>query len=340
MSTPLSRPVIAATRLRAGKTNSVRGASRLVADALKTAKACGAGGPAGNGLVVLRADSAFYNHDVIATARRANVRFSITARMNPAVNRAIGSIADDAWAPIQYPNSVWDDDEQRLISDAEIAEAPFTAFTSRRKSQQSTGRLLVRRVKRLNPTGTSQADTTMTTGQQELFAVYAYHVVFTDSPLTLKQADKSHREHAVIEQVMAVLQHGPLAHLPSGSFSASSAWLVLAAMAFNLTRAAGCLASSFHARSTTGTICDQLINIPTRLAHSARKQVLHLLERWRWPQAWRQLFDLTMGSPPRPAMWAQPDLAGRTKLVQRRFRGAPCFHRARPAWPSWNECST
>ncbi len=301
VSTPLSRPVIAATRLRAGKTNSARGASRLVADALKTAKACGAGGPDGKGLVVLRADSAFYNHDVIATARRAKVRFSITARTNPAVNRAISGIDEQAWTPIQYPNAVWDDDEQRLISDAEIAEVPFTAFTSRRKGEQITGRLLVRRVKRLNPTAKTQADKTMTAEQQELFAAYRYHSVFTDSPLTLIQAEKSHREHAIIEQVIADVKQGPLAHLPSGSFTANSAWLVLAAMAFNLTRAAGCLASSFHARATTATIRDQLINIPTRLAHSARKQVLHLPQRWPWQHAWQQLFDLTMGAPPRIA---------------------------------------
>ncbi len=301
VSTPLSRPVIAATRLRAGKTNSARGASRLVADALRTAKACGAGGVNGKGLVVLRADSAFYGHDVIAAARRAGARFSITARMNPAVNRAISSIDDDAWTPIQYPQAVWDDDEQRLISDAEIAEVPFTAFTSRRKGEQITGRLLVRRVKRLNPTGKTQADTTMTAQQQELFAVYRYHAVFTDSPLTLVQAEKTHREHAIIEQVIADLKQGPLAHLPSGSFPANSAWLVLAAMAFNLTRAAGCLASTFHARATTGTIRAQLINVPTRLARSARRQVLHLPERWPWQQAWQQLFDLTMGAPPHPA---------------------------------------
>lgn len=301
VSTPLSRPVIAATRLRAGKTNSARGASRLVADALKTAKACGAGGPAGKGLIVLRADSAFYTHDVIAAARRANVRFSITARMNPAVNKAISGIDEQAWTPIQYPNAVWDDDEQRLISDAEIAEVPFTAFTSRRKGEQISGRLLVRRVKRLNPHAKNQADKTMTAEQQELFAAYRYHAVFTDSPLTLIQAEKTHREHAIIEQVIADFKHGPLAHLPSGSFAANSAWLVLAAMAFNLTRAAGCLASAFHARATTGTIRAQLINIPTRLAHSARKQVLHLPERWPWQQAWQQLFDLTMGAPPHPA---------------------------------------
>ncbi len=42
--------------------------ARLVADALVAAKAAGVGGPDGKGLIVLRADSAFYNHDVIAAA--------------------------------------------------------------------------------------------------------------------------------------------------------------------------------------------------------------------------------------------------------------------------------
>jgi len=304
VSTPLSRPVICATRLRAGKANSARGAPRLVADALKAAKACGAGGPAGKGLVVLRADSAFYTHDVIATARRAKVRFSITARMNPAVRKAITEIADDAWTPITYPNAVWDDEEQRLVSDAEIAEIEFTAFTSRRKGKQITGRLIVRRVKRLNPISKAKAgnkDKGLTAQQQELFSVYRYHAVFSDSPLMLVQAEKSHREHAIIEQVIADLKSGPLAHLPSSSFMANSAWLVLAAMAFNLTRAAGCLASAFHARATTATLRVQLINVPARLAHSARKLVLHLPERWPWQPAWEQLWDLTMGAPPKPA---------------------------------------
>src|SRR5664280_1995073 len=67
-----------------------------------------------------------------APARRAGARFSITARSSPAVSTAIASIRDDAWTPIHYPNAVWDEAEQRLISDAEIAEVPFTAFTSRR----------------------------------------------------------------------------------------------------------------------------------------------------------------------------------------------------------------
>ena len=297
VSTPLSAPVICATRLRKGSTNSARGAAKLVAEALTAAKAAGAGGPDGTGLIILRADSAFYSYDVIAAARRAMVRFSITARMNPAVTAAIGRIEQDHWTPITYPDAVWDDDEQRLISDAEIAEIDYTAFTSRRKADHIEGRLIVRRVKRLNPknkTGTGTADRA---GQQELFSLYRYHAVFTDSPLILVQAEKTHRGHAIIEQVHADLKNGPLAHLPSGSFQANSAWLVLAAIAFNLTRAAGCLASAFHARATTGTIRAQLISVPARLARSARKLQLHLPKDWPWEPAWTQLFDATLRPP-------------------------------------------
>ena len=113
---------------------------------------------------------------------------------------------------------------------------------------------MVRRVKRLNPTTSKAKDTTKATEstaeQQELFSLYRHHAVFTDSPLTLVQPEKAHRADAIIEQVHADLKHGPLTHLPSGSFQANSAWLVLAAIALNLTRAAGCLASVFHARAT------------------------------------------------------------------------------------------
>jgi hypothetical protein len=52
--------------------------------------------------------------------------------------------------------------------------------------------------------------------------------VFTDSPLPMLEAEAAHRRHAIIEQVIADLKAGPLAHLPSASFTADSAWLVLA----------------------------------------------------------------------------------------------------------------
>ena len=134
--------------------------------------------------------------------------------------------------------------------------------------------------------------------QSELFTVYRYHAVFTDTPLPMLQAEKAHRGHAIVEQVIADLKNGPLAHLPSGSFSANSAWLVCAAMAFNLARSAGTLASVFHAKATTGTIRAQLINIPGRLASSARKVTLQLPIGWPRETAWEQLATGARHGPP------------------------------------------
>jgi len=285
VSTPLSAPVVAGTRLRRGGTNSARGAARFVADALVTTKACGGGGG-----INVRADSAYYGHDVIAAARRGGARFSITARMNPTVVKAISGISESAWIPIHYPNAIWDEDEQRLVSDAEVAEVPFTAFTSRRQSEHISGRLIVRRVRRLN-------SKTVSDGQGELFPGYRHHGVFTDSPLTMLQAEKSHRAHAIIEQVIADLKASALAQLPSGSFAANGAWLVLAAITFNLTRAAGALASVFHAKATTATIRRQLIAVPGRLARSARRLVIHLPSHWPWQDSWEGLFNAACGPP-------------------------------------------
>ena len=49
--------------------------------------------------------------------------------------------------------------------------------------------------------------------------------------------------------VFADLIDGPLAHLPSGRFGANSAWILCAAIAHNLLRAAGVLAGDQHARA-------------------------------------------------------------------------------------------
>ncbi|WP_060954454.1 IS1380 family transposase [Streptomyces hygroscopicus] len=285
VSTPLSAPVIAATRLRKGPSNSARGAAAFVAETIRTARACGA-----SGLLVLRADSSFYGADVINACRALGARFSITMRMNASVKATIARIDEDAWTPIKYPQAVWDEEGQCWISDAEIAEILYTAFTSKPKKQQVTARLIARRVKRLSA-GTVPA------GQGTLFDTWRYHAAFTDSPLALRDAERDHRRHAVAEQVIADVKNSGFAHAPSGHFQANAAWLALAALAHNLTRAAGTLASAFHARATTATIRDRLINVPARLARSARRLTLHLPERWPWSEDFTQLFS-TVHAPP------------------------------------------
>jgi hypothetical protein len=129
------------------------------------------------------------------------------------------------------------------------------------------------------------------------FSASPYHAVFTDSPFILQQAEAHHRGHAVIEQVNADLIDGPLAHLPSGRFAANGAWLACAAIAHNLTRAAGHLAARRYAAARAATIRAQIINVAARLAHRARTIHLHLPEHWPWQAAWDNLF-VAVHAPP------------------------------------------
>lgn len=284
VSTPLAAPVITAARLRKGNTASGKGGGRLLTQAIGTARRAGV-----SGRILVRADSAYYNHGFVAAAIRAGAWFSVTARMNKQVVAAIGRIGEDSWTPIKYPNAVWDDDEQRWISDAEVAETTLTCFTSRRRRDHITCRLVVRRVRRLNPA--AQA------GQGELFTVYRHHAFVTNSTLDKVDADQHHRDHAVVEQVIAELKDGPMAHLPSGSYTANAAWLAHAVIAFNLARATGVAASNRHAHARWATLRTHLINVPARIASSARRLTLHLPTDWPWEHAWHSLFDTATQSP-------------------------------------------
>jgi len=288
VSTAASAPVIVAQRLRKGACGSPRGANRLVADAVtQTSRLV----PAGT-RVLVRADSAFYGHPTVGAALRGGADVSITVRSDPKVRAAISSITQDAWTTIEYTDAVFDEHTNTWVSVAEVAEVAFTAFTSRPKTEQVTGRLIVRRIPDLNPA--------KTTGQPTLFDTWRFHAFFTTaSPdiLNTVAADKTHRQHAIIEQVHADLKNSALAHLPSGKFNANAAWLVLAVIAFNLTRAAATHTGPTLARATTATIRRKLITIPARIATSARRITLHLPSAWPWETAWQQLFTHSCGPP-------------------------------------------
>jgi len=282
VSTPTCAPVLVGTRLRGGTANSARGAESFTAEAITTARAAGA-----TGLLIARMDSAFYGGAPIAACRRAGVRFSVTARMDKKITKAIAGIPDHAWTPIRYPNAIFDEDEQRWVSDAEVAEISYTAFAGK-KNHAVTARLIVRRVRRLAPPR-----------QGELLPAWRHHAIFTDSPLSMLAAETDHRDHAIIEQVIADLIDGPLAHLPSGDFAANAAWLTCAGIEHNLLRAAATLASRRHGKARAATVRRELINLPARLAHSGRDQlILHLPRHWPWQDAFGGVFDATHRAPP------------------------------------------
>jgi hypothetical protein len=282
VSTPTCAPVLVGTRLRGGTANSARGAESFTAEAITTARAAGA-----TELLIARMDSAFYNGAAIAACRRADVRFSVTARTDPKIARVIAGISEHAWTPIKYPHAIFDEDEQRWISDAEVAEVPYTAFAGNKKHAVAA-RLIVRRVRRLAPPH-----------QGELLPAWRHHAIFTDSPLAMLAAETDHRDHAIIEALIADLIDGPLAHLPSGHFAANAAWLTCAGISHNLLRAAATLASRRHGRARSSTLRRELINVAARLAHRGRDQlILHLPQDWPWQDAFNGLLDATHRAPP------------------------------------------
>jgi hypothetical protein len=284
ISTPLAAPVIAGTRLRGGNAASSRGAASFATQAAGTARATGC-----TGILIVRADSAFYSAAFTSAVRRAGACFSVTAPMNRAVKAAISGIPETAWTSIKYPRAIWDDQLRRWVSDAEVAEVEYTAFTSK-KGQAITARLIVRRVKDLNRKAGQ--------GQDELFPVWRYHAVFTDSPFATLQAEEHHRDHAQVEQVFADLTDGPLAHLPSGSFPANAAWLACAAIAHNLLRAAGSLASLACAKARAATLRRDLIGAAARIARHGRGEItVHLPEGWHRETEWMNLFEAACGPP-------------------------------------------
>jgi hypothetical protein len=284
ISTPIAAPVIAATRLRGGNAASARGAASLAARAIGTARACGC-----TGTLIVRMDSAFYNAAVTGAIGRAGARFSVTVPMNTSIRAAIAAISEDAWTGIWYPRAIWDDQLGAWVSDAEVAEIRYTAFASK-NGQAVTARLVVRRVRDLN----KQA----ATGQDELFPAWRYHAVFTDSPFELIQAEGHHRGHAICEQVFADVTSGPLAHLPSGVFTANAAWLTIAAMAHNLLRAAGALASLPFAKARAATIRRDLIAVAARTGRHGRGHLtLHLPAGWHRENEWLTLLEATCGPP-------------------------------------------
>lgn len=289
ISTPLAAPLLGPVRLRGGSTGSARGAAGLLAEAIGTAREAGC-----TGTIIARFDSAFYNSAVIRTATRNGVHFSVTVPMNSSVRKAIAAIPEDAWTAISYPQAVWDDQLECWISDAEVAEIQYTAFTSKPRKQQVTARLIVRRVRARNEQAAK--------GQGELFPAYRHHAVFTDSPYETLQSEGHHRHHAIVEQVIADLNAGPLAHFPSGHFASNGAWLVLAAIAHNLLRSTGTRAGTRYSKARTATVRRDLITMPARIARHGRGHLtLHLPAGHHREQAWTNLWTDACGPPAKAA---------------------------------------
>jgi len=81
--------VIAGPRLRAGRANSAKGAARMVAKAISTARAISA-----DTTILVRGDSAFGSRAVVGTCIRHRAQFSVAMARNSAIDKTIAAIGD------------------------------------------------------------------------------------------------------------------------------------------------------------------------------------------------------------------------------------------------------
>lgn len=240
------------SRLRGGNANSGRGAASFLTETFNRVRAAGATGP-----LTLRADSGFYAGAVATVCRKAQVRYSITVKQNPAIRTAIAGIDDNAWTAIPY-----------FLDGADVAETTYRPFGNK----APLVRLIVRRVK---PTPGSQL---------ALFVEYSYHAFVTDRDGHTIWLEADHRRHAVVEDAIRDLKYGVgLNHLPSGKFGANAAWLNLNVTAHNLARWTSRIGLG-ETLIATDTLRRRYLRTPGRITHSARKHTLHLPKNWPWAE--------------------------------------------------------
>lgn len=242
------------TRLRGGNSHSGRGAASFLTETFNRVRAAGATGP-----LVCRADSGFYSHGVVDACRKANVRFSITAKVQKkgGVRKAIAAIDESDWVAIPY-----------FLDGADVAETTYQPFGSKGRPC----RLIVRRVR---PTPGSQLS---------LFTEFTYHAFVTDRAGEMLELEADHRRHAEIENTIRDLKYGVgLNHLPSGRFGANAAWLALNVMAHNLARFSTRLGLG-DTLITTETLRRRYLSVPGRITRSARRRTLHLPALWPWAE--------------------------------------------------------
>lgn len=254
---------VAHARLRRGRSNDATSAPVFIKETISRLRAAGAAGE-----VVLRADSGFYLHDVVAACRAADVRFSVTARMIGRMRAMIEAIPEQAWSPIDY-----------FLPGAGVAEITWTPFSQDTRGHDRPGPQPVRLIVRRTPPTDAM---TKNRGQDPLFPVFDYHPLITDREGATLELEADHRRHAEVELTIRDLKHAMgLSHFPTKSFGGNAAWLILNTIAHNLTRWTARVALGLG-YVMTKKIRRRIYGVAGRLVRTGRRFTLRLPRRWPW----------------------------------------------------------
>ncbi len=248
-------------RNRKGAANTQRGAARFVDELLARVRRAGH-----HGQIVIRADSGFENHKLMAELTRRGVEFSIGVKQSKTIRAQVAEIPEDAWVTISdYPDR----------GEAQIAQTTLGTF-----------RLIVRRTRLIG-------------AQAQLWPDWRYHCFATNRTVPLLVADVDHRDHATIELAIRDLKDQALAHFPSGQMHANSAWTVIAAIAHNLGRWTTQIGLPNRPVQTARARRRHLLQIPGRLTRTSRQWTLRLPAHWPWQTDFTTVLDAIRALPAR-----------------------------------------
>jgi hypothetical protein len=251
-------------RLRKGAANTQRGAVRFIEELVARVRRAGARGD-----LFMRFDSGFWSNDTIVALERLEVSYTMGVSMQKSVVRAIESIDDDVWTPIDYTSG----------GEAEVAECDYKGR-----------RLVVRRTRLIGH-------------QATLWPQWRHLAFLTDLGGPAVDADAFHRDHASVELAIRDLKEGSgLEHVPSGHFFANAAWLLCAAIAHDLIRwtaMLGDLTSEGHL-TVTRTVRTRLLSVPGRLVSRSGRPTLRTPLQWPWARTFLRALSLLRLLPPVP----------------------------------------
>ena len=221
------------------------------------------------GQLIMRFDSGFWSNATISVLERLDVGYTMGVRMIKAVTRAVSTIDESAWIPIDYTSD----------GEAEVAECEYKGR-----------RLIVRRTRLLGR-------------QATLWPEWRHFAFVTDLGANAVDVDAFHRNHATVELAIRDLKEGAgLEHVPSGSFFANAAWLICAVLAHDLIRWSAMLGEITGEGQlvVARTVRTCIFSIPGRLVSRSGRLTLRLPVNWPWARVFERAIALLRALPPVP----------------------------------------
>lgn len=253
--------------------------------------------PGGAGRPIIRADSGFFDVGVAEAALGAGADFGIAAKRNPAMWTAVRAIAEDAWRPADGMAGA----EVAVCGYCPAGWPPETRAVARRVWVDAAD---IRADPRSRRRRTIDPDELKAVQEGRADHAYAYVVILTSLEWDPVEVEAWFRDRAQVEERLKDSKLGmALRHLPSGYPAINAVWMWSAFIALNISAVISALANPalrddagpddaetetddadmapWHRlrrpdRAHAKRLRREIIMVPGRLAHHARRLIVHL----------------------------------------------------------------